>query len=94
MMTDDPDHDHSRVPVVYHERQSRQLCALHALNNLFQAKVFEKSHLDAICNDLAPDSRLFNPHKSILGLGSYDVNVIIAAIGTKGFDVVWFDKRK
>ena len=27
------------TPKVYHERQTRQLCALHTLNNLFQCKL-------------------------------------------------------
>lgn len=36
--------------VVYHEKQSRQLCALHSLNNLFQGPVFTKSDLDEIAN--------------------------------------------
>jgi hypothetical protein len=80
---------------IYHERQSKQLCALHALNNLFQSpKAFTKHELDSICKELAPDARIFNPHRSFLGLGCYDVNVIIAALGKKGYDVVWFDKRK
>ena len=34
---------------VYHERQSRQLCLLHSLNNLFQEKVFQKQDFDLIC---------------------------------------------
>lgn len=80
---------------IYHERQSKQLCALHALNNLFQdSQAFKKHDLDTICKELAPNSRIFNPHRSTLGLGCYDVNVIIAALSKKGFDVVWFDKRK
>lgn len=80
---------------IYHERQSKQLCALHALNNLFQSsKAFTKQDLDTICKELAPDARIINPHRSILGLGCYDVNVIIAALGKKGCDVIWFDKRK
>lgn len=80
---------------IYHERQSKQLCALHALNNLFQdPKAFTKQDLDAICKELAPDHKLFNPHKSTLGLGCYDVNVIISALSKKNLEVVWFDKRK
>lgn len=80
---------------IYHEKQSKQLCALHALNNLFQdPNAFTKQHLDAICKDLAPESRLFNPHRSILGLGCYDVNVILSALAKKGYEAVWFDKRK
>ena len=35
---------------LYHEKQSRELCALHALNSLFQKKnAFTKSELDEIC---------------------------------------------
>lgn len=80
---------------IYHERQSRQLCALHALNNLFQNRnAFTKQDLDLICKELAPTSRLINPHRSLFGLGCYDVNVIISALGKKDFDVIWFDKRK
>lgn len=80
---------------IYHERQSKQLCALHALNNLFQSpETFKKQDLDAICDELAPDSRIFNPHRSTFGLGCYDVNVIISALAKKGYDVLWFDRRK
>lgn len=81
--------------VIYHERQSKQLCALHALNNLFQdPRAFKKQDLDAICKELSPESRIFNPHRSIFGLGCYDVNVIISALSDRDYDVVWFDKRK
>lgn len=56
---------------VYHERQSRQLCALHALNNLFQnSRAFDKHDLDLICKTLAPESRILNPHRSALGIGN------------------------
>lgn len=90
---------HTAVPSsaikIYHERQSKQLCALHALNNLFQSsQAFTKNDLDNICRDLAPNSRIINPHKSMFGLGCYDVNVIIAALAKKQYEVVWFDKRK
>lgn len=38
------------VEGLYHEKQSRELCALHALNSLFQKKnAFTKLELDAIC---------------------------------------------
>jgi len=35
---------------IYHERQSRELCLMHALNNLFQGQAFDKAALDAICS--------------------------------------------
>lgn len=34
---------------IYHEKQVKELCALHALNNLFQNKYFTKQTLDALC---------------------------------------------
>ena len=38
---------------VYHERQSRQLCALHVLNNLFQEpNSFVQANLDGICHEV------------------------------------------
>lgn len=82
------------TPDVYHEKQVAELCALHSLNNLFQdAYAFSKTQLDSICYALSPDN-WFNPHKSLLGTGNYDINVIMAALTTKGCAPVWFDKRK
>ncbi|XP_040564398.1 josephin-like protein [Lepeophtheirus salmonis] len=79
---------------MYHERQSRQLCALHVLNNLFQnGKAFDQKDLDIICSRLSPESWL-NPHRSFFGLGNYDVNVLMAAFQDKGLESVWFDKRR
>jgi hypothetical protein len=34
---------------IYHEKQVKEMCALHALNNLFQENFFSKSILDKIC---------------------------------------------
>uniref|UniRef100_A0A8U8BLE3 ubiquitinyl hydrolase 1 n=1 Tax=Geospiza parvula TaxID=87175 RepID=A0A8U8BLE3_GEOPR len=75
----------SGVPgVPYHERQRRQLCALHALNNLLQRPWLSQASADRICPPrLAPNSRP-NPHRSLLGLGNYDVNVVMAALGMLG----------
>ncbi|XP_053689777.1 josephin-like protein isoform X2 [Sabethes cyaneus] len=79
---------------VYHEKQIKELCALHALNNLFQNREsYNKFQLDEICRNLAPNDYI-NPHRSILGLGNYDINVIITALHMKGCEAVWFDKRR
>lgn len=87
-------HRIGNVDGVYHERQSLQMCALHALNNLFQdGRAFSRGQLDEICARLSPDN-LINPHKSVLGLGNYDINVIMSALETKNHAAVWFDKRK
>ncbi|KAL4239764.1 Josephin-1 [Mactra antiquata] len=80
-------------PTVYHERQKKMLCGLHVLNNLFQEGLFTQSDLDDICNRLTP-SRVFNPHKSVLGLGNYDINVITSALQSKTLCLIWFDRRK
>ena len=43
---------------------------------------------------MSPDTWFMNPHKSALGLGNYDINVIMKALQDKGFEAVWFDKRR
>lgn len=84
----------SSKQTIYHEKQVKELCALHALNNLFQMRgTYSKTELDAICSRLSPNVWI-NPHRSMLGLGNYDINVIMAALQKKGCEAVWFDKRK
>ena len=69
------------------------LCAVHSLNNLFQDRnAYSKEDLDAISYQLSPDS-FVNPHKNMLGLGNYDVNVMMIALQQKNYEVVWFDRR-
>ncbi|XP_007649016.1 josephin-2 isoform X2 [Cricetulus griseus] len=80
-------------PSVYHERQRLELCAVHALNNVLQQQLFSQEAADEICKRLAPDSRL-NPHRSLLGTGNYDVNVIMAALQGLGLAAVWWDRRR
>ncbi|KAJ8363271.1 hypothetical protein SKAU_G00121020 [Synaphobranchus kaupii] len=82
-------------PPVYHEQQRRELCALHALNNVFQdGAAFSRDTLQDIFQRLSPNT-LVTPHKkSMLGNGNYDVNVIMAALQTRGFEAVWWDKRR
>ena len=45
--------------------------------------VVSKSILDEIATELAPDAWL-NPHRSIFGLGNYDVNVLLIALERQG----------
>lgn len=78
---------------IFHERQKRELCALHALNNVFQHKEFTKEELDEICLRLNP-ATVLNPHKSMLGTGNYDINVIMSALNSRSYQAVWHDKRK
>ena len=78
---------------IYHERQRLMLCAVHSLNNLFQDRnAYSKEDLDAISYQLSPDA-FVNPHKNMLGLGNYDVNVMMVALQQKNYEVVWFDRR-
>ena len=79
---------------IYHERQRLQMCAIHAINNLFQgSEVLQRKEMNEICNNLSPNS-MMNPHKSVLGVGNYDINAIMAVMSMRGYEVVWFDKRR
>ncbi|XP_016321881.1 josephin-2-like isoform X2 [Sinocyclocheilus anshuiensis] len=78
---------------VFHEKQRLELCAIHALNNVLQERVFTKATADDICKRLAPQC-VMNPHRSVLGTGNYDVNVIMAALQSRGLAAVWWDKRR
>ncbi|GBC05157.1 hypothetical protein RclHR1_06060015 [Rhizophagus clarus] len=84
----------------YHERQSLWFCGQHTLNNLLQDKVFTKEKLDNIALELAKQvdltwrSYFINPHKSLLGVGNYDINVLEKALMNEGLEVQWFDDRK
>ena len=46
---DDQKHSSNSSSSIYHEKQVKELCALHTLNNLFQEKLFTKAQLDDIC---------------------------------------------
>ncbi|XP_061676848.1 josephin-2 [Syngnathoides biaculeatus] len=78
---------------VFHEKQRLELCAIHALNNVLQERVFTKETADDICKRLAPQC-VVNPHRSVLGTGNYDVNVIMAALQSRELEAVWWDKRR
>uniref|UniRef100_A0A803Y7Y8 ubiquitinyl hydrolase 1 n=2 Tax=Meleagris gallopavo TaxID=9103 RepID=A0A803Y7Y8_MELGA len=62
-------------------------------NNVLQRPCFTRQAADDICKRLAPEARL-NPHRSLLGSGNYDVNVIMAALHSVGMAAVWWDKRR
>lgn len=78
---------------LYHEKQRLQLCLVHTLNALLQRSEFTKADLDCIAENLH-NSRWFNRHRSMFGLGDYDVNVLIAALETKNLTLNWFDSRR
>jgi josephin len=70
------------------------MCAQHALNGLFQSKLVTRQILDDACLALTP-SAIFSPHKSWIGLGNYDINVIMYIISnvSGGAFTKWFDNR-
>jgi len=78
---------------IYHERQTLQRCALHAVNSLFQRQEFVRYDFDDIARSLSPDKWVC-PHKSMFGTGNYDVNVIMRALSSKDKTIEWWDRRK
>lgn len=93
---------------IYHEKQRLQFCLLHSLNNLFQDKnAFTREELNDIAERLSlndpnnlstsrswksPFSVIWGPHYNPL-TGNYDINVLIAAVESKGKSVSWHDRR-
>jgi josephin len=77
---------------MYHEKQSLFRCGIHALNNLLQAPVFSKETFDQACMTLHQLSggnhtilaSFWNAHEAPLGLGNYDVNVLMYVLQEKG----------
>lgn len=68
---------------MFHERQSRQLCLKHALNNVLQRAAFSRGDLDGIAAGLWPAGGVFgtlrSPHYTPW-LGNYDVSVLEVAL--------------
>ncbi|KAG8036156.1 hypothetical protein G9C98_004736 [Cotesia typhae] len=80
---------------IYHERQVKELCALHALNNLFQERGFSKQELDQICYGLSPDVWI-NPHKDLNSLNLDKIDGFILNVPTEyklGFVLLPLKKR-
>ncbi|ETV82424.1 hypothetical protein H257_05064 [Aphanomyces astaci] len=83
---------------VYHEKQTLMRCGLHSVNNMLQRKAFDVSDFDTIARSLVQvqnDARWsFNPHQTVLGIGNYGVEVLIAALLRHGYSTCYFDRRK
>ena len=78
---------------LYHEKQSLALCAVHAVNNLLQRREYTKKDFDDVCLALS-DSAWFNPHRSMLPIGDYDVNVVALILQRHDMRVTWWDQRQ
>ena len=64
---------------------------------LLGGNVLSKRNLDEACETLSPNSSLlsWNPHRSVVGLGNYDVNVAMYILEQEhGLEVNFFDGRK
>ena len=68
-------------------------CVVSAVLCQFQARVYDKFSFDAICDELTPDSWI-NPHRSLLGVGNYDINVLITALQRHSYSTHWHDRRR
>ncbi|KAI8463371.1 MAG: hypothetical protein J3K34DRAFT_527033 [Monoraphidium minutum] len=75
---------------MYHERQQRMHCLMHACNALLQRRQFTPADLDTAADamgGLAQRSRL-----PFFG-GNWDANTLLAALAPLGLDVLWHDLR-
>ncbi|GLE08362.1 hypothetical protein PINS_up019458 [Pythium insidiosum] len=87
---------------MYHEKQSLLRCGIHAINNLLQAPVVDQRVMDTACAQLVQadpsggslSSWLWHPHRAPLGLGNYDVNVLMLVLQQQGYDMQWVNKTQ
>ncbi|CDF38030.1 unnamed protein product [Chondrus crispus] len=76
---------------VYHERQQLWRCGLHATNALLKRRAYSAADFSKIADDLMAGQRSswFHPHRSMLGLGDYDVNVLMVALDKYAIQTNW-----
>ncbi|KAJ0395646.1 hypothetical protein ATCC90586_003054 [Pythium insidiosum] len=89
---------------LYHEKQSLLRCGIHAINNLLQEPAVDQRAMDAACEQLVQadpsggstilSSWIWHPHRAPLGLGNYDVNVLMLVLQQQGFDMQWVNKTQ
>lgn len=84
------------APPVHHERQRWWRCGLHAVNALLHAPVYSPRDFERLADDLltAPRPPWAHPHRSVLGLGNYDLNVLMSALHRRGLDVSWLPQTR
>ena len=93
---------------IFHEKQSLMLCAIHSLNNLLcneptsgasTEPMFTKAHFDRLAEAKHKEqadfgeSSFFNPHRSKLRLGDFDVVVLESAVNMAGCSWQWFNAK-
>mmetsp|Transcript_62201 Transcript_62201/g.133746 ORF Transcript_62201/g.133746 Transcript_62201/m.133746 type:complete len:366 (-) Transcript_62201:64-1161(-) len=77
---------------IYHEKQIPNLCGLHAVNNLLQSRVFERSEFDRTAQQLDQQERsmgmTFAPGEgNYRGDGFYNVTVLQMTLQSRGFQM-------
>mmetsp|Transcript_28750 Transcript_28750/g.57365 ORF Transcript_28750/g.57365 Transcript_28750/m.57365 type:complete len:197 (+) Transcript_28750:28-618(+) len=82
------------VEGIYHERQHIFNCAMHTLNNLLGAQIFDKYQLDEIAKLSLERSGLRPSVFSVLIPGYWDANVIQMSLFEKGYSCEYFDTRR
>lgn len=90
----------------FHERQVGRQCGLHCVNNLLQARCYEKADLNHFSTEILKQRALVErelgsslPGAEIIRkiqatMFDYDVHVLEEALQRQGFILKWFDKRQ
>ncbi|KII66549.1 Josephin-2 [Thelohanellus kitauei] len=76
----------SNKPQIYHEKQSKYNCAIHALNNIFQRKEFDMEEIEKLADILKREHNIIS---KIPMVGYYDINLIEYALKTRGCETKW-----
>lgn len=102
LMNDSPSHIEangtragSTSTSVYHEKQSRWRCGIHAVNAILKGPVYAPSDFDTIADSLLVQPRWpwSHPHRSVFGMGEYDVNVLLVALEKRNIVGSWMRDR-
>ena len=78
----------------YHEKQRKNLCALHAVNGILQTNQVTQDAMNIIAEELFQNEQLVNPNverkEYYSALGDYQIQVIIRALATCGVNLLRF----
>lgn len=92
----------ARSQGIYHERQVRSLCGMHAVNNMLQKTAFEPAELLTIEEDLERQQECLEPLSfakimrymyKCRGASDFSVQAIELALQAQGLCLNWFDRR-
>ena len=78
--------------MMYHEQQSRQYCAIHAINNLLGECTCTEEEFNLIVKDLTSAANALTStntysYQSLFGMGNYDIEVLFQAVMRRGFSI-------